>query len=148
MASNPITNPAQVTTATLAANWQQALQSTLDATVNQSILAAAKPGQTVTIYVASYTGCLAVILAGFNPTAAQVAAQVVGVSYTVPGSTPPPPPPYSLGTELAPGLYILNASGAFPAVGTTIQINGVNYIVGAIDEGFEYTAQLIQPVAA
>jgi hypothetical protein len=63
-----------------------------------------------------------------STTGAQWAAALYTYQY-IP-TTPPPAPLrlYSLGAIVAPGMYVLTTTGAWPADGAEIEINGSNYI--------------------
>jgi hypothetical protein len=91
---------------------------------NAAIIASAKAGQSITITVPSLAAIQvveAISQAGLIPTSAQIAAQIQPYTF-MPVPAAPAPPPYSLGTQIGPGVYILLASGAYPPAGVTIQI--------------------------
>jgi hypothetical protein len=144
MSTQPVTNPSQVTTAILAQELYEAFVSAL-APQNAAIVKAAAPGQSVTLLVPSLTAIQlvqALAGAGLIPTSAQLAAQVGTYTY-IPVAATPAAPPYTLGAEVAPGLYVLTSDGSFPNIGATISVNGVNYEVIALTP-FEFGAQVIQ----
>jgi hypothetical protein len=144
MSTQPVTNPSQVTPAILAQELYEAFVSAL-APQNAAIVKAAAPGQSVTILVPSLTAIQlvqALAGAGLIPTSAQLAAQVGTYTY-VPTPAAPTAALYNIGAQIAPGIYALTATGPFPAEGSTIVVNGVNYEVIALTP-FEFGAQVIQ----
>jgi hypothetical protein len=141
MSTTLITNPAQVTPANLALELYQAWNAAYTA-FNNVLVATATPGSTLTLTIPSLAAIQevqALAAAGAVVTPAQYAAQLVQVQVTIPENITTPPP-YVLGRQLAPGLFILDANGPFPSVGTTITIGTSTYLVGALTP-FEFTAQ-------
>lgn len=143
---SPITNPTQVNPTVLGQEMYQALVAAY-APQNAALLAGAPAGTTVALNVPILSAIQlveALSNMGVQPTAAQLDAQVVQVSVPSPKSNPPVPPPYVLGPQIAsnPSKYILDSNGAFPAVDTEIQINGLTYMVGALDP-FVFTAEQV-----
>lgn len=151
--SSIVTNPNQTSPSVLAEETYDSMLSgyknindQLVAAYTKGVLVAKQIGQppppTPLLFVVSYQAILTLenlAQAVEQPTAAQLAAVVTQIPYNAP-PPPPPAPPFSLGPQIAPGVWILLASGNYPTT-PTININGIQYIWHALTP-FEYVAQV------
>jgi hypothetical protein len=113
---------------------------------NQATIAAAQPGQQISILIPSLPAITAVYVAfasGQPITTAMLAAQVTTFTY-VPVPLPPTPPEYALTSVIVPSSVwgVMTQAATWPAPGTVVDIGGKNYALYPDDAGLGEVAVL------